>query len=81
MGQVPQVVTNEPKATVVSDGTDGTDEIVVLIDDEGQVAHEPGMITCQDIFLFLYNSCRSVLGFRNMLSYRCPLTSKLQNRL
>ena len=40
MGQVPQVVTNEPKATVVSDGTDGTDEIVVLIDDEGQVAHE-----------------------------------------
>ena len=46
MGQVPQVVTNEPKATVVSDGTDGTDEIVVLIDDEGQVAHEQGMITC-----------------------------------
>ena len=24
MGQVPQVVTNEPKATVVSDGTDDT---------------------------------------------------------
>ena len=81
MGQVPQVVTKEPKATVVSDGTDGTDEIVVLIDDEGQVAHEPGMVTCQDIF-FLYHPCRSNLGFRNMLlSYRCPLTSKLQNRL
>ena len=63
MGQVPQVVTNEPKATVVSDGTDGTDEIVVLIDDEGQVAHEPGMITCHDIFLFLYHPCLRILQY------------------